>query len=428
MGGPDMAPHTPRPAPGSSWGLDRVSEPEGAPSPPPAPRSSWGLDRVSEPDTAGGSSRPGGAVALLGIPRAPAGLLEDGLELELAPDRRVRLHHFEAGHRVVVDVTVLVEAPLAVDALEVLRGRDRFAQGLALLGDVLRALQLRRGPADRVDDDPGALGRVERVRGRLLAELRLVRLVRLGADAPHLLERQAGERDPHVRAEGGVARGAFQQLLLEEPVRSQEAGPRRDEADLLHLSDHDLGARLDDAAQIDEVGARRADLRQHRLLVGLLPVDALVGDDRQSDLLGGRLEDVGDPFAVELLVVEDVDLLDAETLGPLRAHRALDVVGRDRAEIVREPARTVDLRLAGGGPALLGQSGAGVGRRDLGHAGGVGGGEPELAFRALRGVGIGEEDGDTEKRDDDGRAPPQSHGLILPDRRYDAGPHPGWPV
>src|SRR3989454_12806053 len=88
MGGPDMAPHTPRPAPRSSWGLDRVSEPEGAPSPPPAPRSSWGLDRVSEPDTAGGSSRPGGAVALLGIPRAPAGLLEDGLELELAPDRR----------------------------------------------------------------------------------------------------------------------------------------------------------------------------------------------------------------------------------------------------------------------------------------------------------------------------------------------------
>src|SRR5213593_3611080 len=59
MGGPDMAPHTPRPAPRSSWGLDRVSEPEGAPTPPPAPRSSWGLDRVSEPDTAGGSSRPG---------------------------------------------------------------------------------------------------------------------------------------------------------------------------------------------------------------------------------------------------------------------------------------------------------------------------------------------------------------------------------
>src|SRR2546426_3915343 len=88
MGGPDMAPHTPRPAPRSSWGLDRVIEPEGAPTPPPAPRSSWGLDRVSEPDTAGGSSRPGGAVALLGISRAPAGPLEGGLGLGISPHRR----------------------------------------------------------------------------------------------------------------------------------------------------------------------------------------------------------------------------------------------------------------------------------------------------------------------------------------------------
>src|SRR2546426_12491639 len=98
MGGPDMAPHTPRPAPRSSWGLDRVIEPEGAPTPPPAPRSSWGLDRVSEPDTAGGSSRPGGAVALLGISRAPAGVLQGGLGLELVPRRRVPPHHIVARH------------------------------------------------------------------------------------------------------------------------------------------------------------------------------------------------------------------------------------------------------------------------------------------------------------------------------------------
>src|SRR5437016_13861320 len=135
-----------------------------------------------------GSSRPGGAVALLGILRARTGLLEDGLELELAADRPVGLHDLETGHRVVIDVAVLVEAPLAVDALEVLGGGDRLAHGLALLGDVLRLLDLRRGPTDRVDDDPTALGRVERVRGRLLAVLRLVGLVGLGRDAAHLLE------------------------------------------------------------------------------------------------------------------------------------------------------------------------------------------------------------------------------------------------
>src|SRR5438128_11066886 len=108
MGGPDMAPHTP----------------------PPAPRSSWGLDRVMAPQPlGGGSSGPGEAGAPLDVAR----LLEDGLELELAADWRVGLHHLEAVHRVVVDVTVLVEAPLPIDAVEVLRGRDGLAHDLALL-------------------------------------------------------------------------------------------------------------------------------------------------------------------------------------------------------------------------------------------------------------------------------------------------------
>src|SRR6266487_4207920 len=86
--------------------------------------------------------RPGRAGALFVILRAPAGLLEDGFELELAADRPLGLHGLEAGHGVVVDVAVLVEAPLAVDALEVLGGRDRLAHGLALRGEVLGALEL----------------------------------------------------------------------------------------------------------------------------------------------------------------------------------------------------------------------------------------------------------------------------------------------
>src|SRR5438128_12452557 len=209
----------------------------------------------------GGSSRPGGAVALLGILRARTGLLEDGLELELAADRPVGLHGLESRHRVVVDVAVLVETPLAVDALEVLGGGDRLAHGLALLGDVLRLLDLRRSPLDGIDDDPASFGRVEGVRGRLLPVLRLVRLVGLGADAAHLLEGQPREGDPHVGAERRVARGALEQLLLEEAVWSHEACPRRDQTDFLHLPDDDLRPGLDDAAHVDEIRARGPDLR-----------------------------------------------------------------------------------------------------------------------------------------------------------------------
>src|SRR5215471_10584691 len=84
-------------------------------------------------------------------------LLEDGLELELAADRSVGLHHLEAGHGVVVDVAVGVEAPLAVDALEVLGGRDGFAQRLALLGDVLCLVDRGGRALERVDRHPAAL-------------------------------------------------------------------------------------------------------------------------------------------------------------------------------------------------------------------------------------------------------------------------------
>src|SRR6185503_18418569 len=67
--------------------------------------------------------------------RDSAPLFQDRLELELAADRGVGLHDLETRHRVVVDVAVGVEAPLAVDALEVLggaialRSASRFSVG-----------------------------------------------------------------------------------------------------------------------------------------------------------------------------------------------------------------------------------------------------------------------------------------------------------
>src|SRR5438128_7179938 len=110
-----------------------------------------GLERAPHAPLAG-SERPGGAVALLDCPTSLSVLLENRLELELAADGGVGFHGLEARHGVVVDVTVLVEAPLAVDALEVLRRRDGLAQGLALVGDVLRLLNDRRRALDGVDD------------------------------------------------------------------------------------------------------------------------------------------------------------------------------------------------------------------------------------------------------------------------------------
>src|SRR4051812_18091402 len=82
---------------------------------------------------------------------APA-LLEDLFEGELAADRGVGLRDLEAGHGVVVDVAVLVEAPLAVDALEVLGRGDGLAQRLALLLRVLGLLDGRGRALDGVED------------------------------------------------------------------------------------------------------------------------------------------------------------------------------------------------------------------------------------------------------------------------------------
>src|SRR6185503_16702664 len=103
--------------------------------------------------------------------RDSAPLFQDRLELELAADRGVGLHDLETRHRVVVDVAVGVEAPLAVDALEVLGGGHRLAERLALLGRILALLDRGGRPLDRVDRDPARFRRIEGVGGGLLPEL-----------------------------------------------------------------------------------------------------------------------------------------------------------------------------------------------------------------------------------------------------------------
>ena len=84
----------------------------------------------------------------------------------------------------------------------------------------------------------------------------------------------------------------------------------------------------------------------------------------QAALLGAAAEDLGDALAVDLAVVEHEDALDAHLLGPVGRHLALDVVGRDHADVVDLAGRTVGRRLVGLAHAGLGELDRGVGRAD----------------------------------------------------------------
>src|SRR5262249_27588915 len=73
----------------------------------------------------------------------------------------------------------------------------------------------------------------------------------------------------------------------------------------------------------------------------------------------------GDAQAIGLLVVEDVDLLQAELLRVQRIRRALEVVRSDDTDVVALAARVVLVRLTGRGPrAGMRQTDVRVGRAD----------------------------------------------------------------
>src|SRR5208282_3201090 len=139
-----------------------------------------------------------------------------------------------------------------------------------------------------------------------------------------------------------------------------------------------LGPRLNHGPHVDQVGPGRPDLGENRLLVRLLVIDPLVAQDLETDLLGLGLEHIRDALAVELLVIEDVNLVVAERFGPLRPYGSLDVIRGRHPEVAYDPERTVDLRLARSGPGLLGEARIGVGGRDLGHVGALGDGHRDL--------------------------------------------------
>src|SRR5215831_15194883 len=203
------------------------------------------------------------------IPARPLAstLLQDLFKLVLAADGSVSLDHLEAGHDIHGGIAVGIKAPLAVEAIEILGGGDGSS-------DLLTVFCV--GALDCINDHLSGLPGVEGVRGRFDLVAVLVELVDFCALSGHLLKGLAGERDAHINAQGGITRCRLEQLLLEETIGAHEADLGCQHPKILHLSDDHLGAGLNHGTHVDEVGTGRPDLREHRLLVGLLIIDALV--------------------------------------------------------------------------------------------------------------------------------------------------------
>ncbi len=101
-----------------------------------------------------------------------------------------------------------------------------------------------------------------------------------------------------------------------------------------------------DAAEEHGVRAGVSDLRRKRPVVRRLRVDRVRADDLDAVQLGRVGRRLGDTRAVHLLVVEDVQLLDALLGHPLGLRRSLDVVGGHDAPVGAVARRVVLLRRA----------------------------------------------------------------------------------
>src|SRR5829696_81314 len=299
---------------------------------------------------AGGRSRPAPALApsLLQF-----GYVEHAVELELAALDRLDRELREGS------VAVLIEAPGAEGALVVLGGEDLLHHGLPI-GHL--AAGLLGGLLDRVEHHVGRLVGVGGVRLDGVVVRLLVGLDELLTLFGELALRQAAEGD--VDTLRGVAR-LGEELVHEDAVRT-------DKGDLIvahpgpDLVLDELGrVVLDDAAEVDGVGVGLCDLVHKRTVVGRRTVYTLAADDVDALVLRGLLELVGEALAVGLLVVEDVDGLEALVQHQRDAGLALLVVGHDHAGVVALARRVVLLRLVRL-TARLGQADVGV--RGADHA------------------------------------------------------------
>src|SRR4029079_11661677 len=102
----------------------------------------------------------------------------------------------------------------------------------------------------------------------------------------------------------------------------------------------------DQTAEEHALRPRLPDLQRRRLVGRSLAVPRGEADDLDAELLGAVLRVRRDAEAVRLLVVQDVELLDAELLRERRVSGALEVVSRHDTGVVALPGRVVLVRLA----------------------------------------------------------------------------------
>ena len=110
-----------------------------------------------------------------------------------------------------------------------------------------------------------------------------------------------------------------------------------EESQRLHLLQHLHAAGIDHKPAIDEIGPRGFDLRQQGPEVDVDRLDAVMPNDLQPELARVGHEHIRNALAVELAVIQDIDFLESQTLGPGRRGCTLNIIRRERAEIVDFP-------------------------------------------------------------------------------------------
>src|ERR671912_1692959 len=235
-------------------------------------------------------------------------------------------------------VAVLVEAPRAEDAVVVLGGEDllqhRLAGDLAILG----------GPLYGVEHHVGRLVCVCGVGLDIIVVPALVFLDELLTLRGELALRQSSE--------GDVDALCSRSGLGEECVEEDAVGSDKEDVVVAHAGpdlvfDELGGVVLYDATEVDGVGGLLGDLVHHRTEVGSGGVDALTAYDLYTEFIRALLHLIGEALSVGLLVVEDINGLDAFLLHQEGASLALLVVGHDHAGVVALTRRVVLLRLVG---------------------------------------------------------------------------------